>query len=79
MVTNGRFFGGEIAHINGHFDLSSLPALADGLFWNTSKLNAGGNWRLSVIPEPGTNVMIMIGLLAALAPAWLKNRSKNRS
>jgi hypothetical protein len=54
------------------FESFILPALADGLDWDTSELYTDGT--LAVIPEPATLVLIAAGL-----PALLKRRRLGRA
>jgi hypothetical protein len=57
----------------GSFNSYSLPSLPDGLSWDIGQLSHNGT--LSVVPEPGTLIMLAVGLASLLAYAWRKQAS----
>lgn len=75
-------FTGNLTGIDSNFELatSSLPTLADGLFWDLSRLNAEGNWVLGVggaIPEPTTSAMLLGGGVLATV-LFVRRRAKRK-
>ena len=49
---------------SGTFDSLSLPQLADGMQWDTSSLDTNGS--ITVVPEPSTLVLLLLGGLPML-------------
>jgi len=67
-------FTGQTGNITGLFDLSMLPTLAEGLEWDTSTFNTAGEWRIAVIPEPGTTGLAALSLSCILLFGAAKRR-----
>jgi autotransporter-associated beta strand protein len=55
------------AQLSGTFSRVTLPALSNGLSWNTSNLDTTGT--ISVVPEPSTLALICAGALGLLGYA----------
>lgn len=72
-------FTGSTGNVSGLFDLSLLPELSGGLEWDTSSFNSAGEWRIAVIPEPGTVGMTLFGLSCFLLFGAMKRRSLTTS
>lgn len=62
------FTGSTSTGILGSFPEASaqLPPLAGGLGWDYSHFNETGEWKISVVPEPGSFVLMAIGFGALL-------------
>jgi len=56
----------DFGELTGAFDNIILPDLAVGLDWETSSLYANGS--LSVVPEPSTAVLMLMGILFVVTP-----------
>ena len=56
-----QLFDGQLS---GTFSQVTLPALSNGLSWNTSNLDTNGT--ISVTPEPGSLVLLAAGGVGAL-------------
>ena len=64
----------QFGESTGQFNSISLPALPDGLAWDTSQIYATGT--LSVIPEPTTVALLVGGFFGLLGSM---HRQRNRS
>ncbi len=60
--------------LSGEFSQLSLPALSDGLSWNTSNLDTTG--QISVVPEPSTLALLAAGAVGVLK---LSRRQRRKS
>jgi autotransporter-associated beta strand protein len=58
----------------GRFDYLALPALGNGLSWNTSQLYTTG--AISVVPEPSTLALLGAGAVWAAVCAWRARRRR---
>jgi hypothetical protein len=58
--------------MSGAFSQVSLPALSNGLSWNTSNLDTNGT--ISVVPEPSTLVLLAAGAIGLLGCAWRRQK-----
>ena len=67
-----QLFDGELA---GTFSQLTLPALSNGLQWNTSNLDTTGT--INVTPEPSGLVLLGAGAIG-LAGYGIRRRRKNR-
>ena len=61
----------------GSFSTINLPALSDGLSWNTSNLATNGT--ISVTPEPPTLALLATGAIGLLSYAWRRKRLAGRA
>ncbi len=68
MPSAGQSFDILSGPTTGVFSQISLPALNNGLHWNTSNLYASGT--ISVVPEPSTLALLGAGVLGLLGWAW---------
>jgi hypothetical protein len=57
----------------GSFSQISLPALNNGLSWNTTSLYSNG--EISVVPEPSTFALLAAGALGLLGYGWRRRRA----
>lgn len=64
----------QAGSFTGSFDSSELPALPDGMSWDTSNLNIG---QVSITPEPSS--LALIGLLGAGIFTLQRRRKLGRS
>ncbi len=64
-----QLFDGEIS---GGFNYVSLPALGNGLTWNTSNLDTNGT--ITVTPEPSSLALLAAGAIALASYGWRKRR-----
>ena len=48
----------------GSFQALNLPALADGLRWDTSALYTAGDLQVAAVPEPSVALLLAVGLVA---------------
>ncbi len=64
---SGESFDLFSGNVSGTFDSVSLPSLAQGLSWDTSRLYTAGS--VSVVPEPSTLALLLAG--AASVAAWI--------
>ena len=55
---------------DGEFDELVLPGLRDGYRWEVSALYTQGS--LSVVPDPGTFVLLLVGVVLALSASRLQ-------
>jgi PEP-CTERM motif len=55
-------WNGSFSTLAGNFGTIALPALADGLAWDTSRLYTTGEIGISAVPEPGTWLLMVLGL-----------------
>jgi fibronectin-binding autotransporter adhesin len=60
----GETFQLFTGNLSGAFSELSLPALSNGLSWNTSNLDASGS--VSVVPEPSTFSLLIVGTVGLL-------------
>ncbi|MGA2033237.1 MAG: kelch repeat-containing protein, partial [Thermoguttaceae bacterium] len=58
--------------MSGTFSRVSLPALSNGLSWDTSNLYATGT--ISVTPEPSALALLGIGVIGLLGCGWLQRK-----
>ena len=58
--------------LSGAFGQVTLPALSNGLSWNTSNLDTTGT--ISVTPEPSTMVLLAAGTIGLLGYTWRRKR-----
>ena len=65
-ILNGR--------TTGSFSQISLPALSNGLNWNTSNLDTNGT--ISVTPEPSTLALLGAGVIGLAGYAWRRRAAK---
>ena len=65
-----QLFEGDLS---GSFSQLTLPALSNGLSWNTSNLDTNGT--ISVVPEPSTLALLGVGAFGLLAGAWRRRRA----
>ncbi len=72
MPSAGQSFDIFSGKTTGTFSQISLPALANGLQWNTSNLYATGT--ISVVPEPSALGLLGAGGIGLLGWAWRRRR-----
>lgn len=62
-------FSGLTANISGGFDPGNavLPTLPSGWNWDLGDFNETGGWQVSVVPEPGSVLLLVGGLVMLLA------------
>jgi hypothetical protein len=60
--------------LDGWFDSVNLPALGDGLLWQT--VLTDGDFQLTVVPEPASLGLCVLGL--AIGAVWFSKRSARR-
>ena len=70
----GKSFDLFIGPTTGSFSQIDLPALGNGLQWNTSNLDTNGT--ISVTPEPSTLALFGAAAVALAGWAWRKRRRK---
>ncbi len=58
--------------MSGEFGQVNLPALGNGLSWDTSSLNTSG--QIIVVPEPSTLALLGVGAVGLLTLAWRQRR-----
>jgi hypothetical protein len=58
--------------LSGTFSQVSLPALSNGLSWDTSNLYSNGT--ISVVPEPSTLALFAASALGLAGYAWRKRK-----
>ena len=64
-----QLFNGELS---GALNQVTLPALSNGLSWNTSNLDTNGT--ISIVPEPSTLVLLAAGAVGLVAYGWQRRR-----
>jgi PEP-CTERM motif len=57
----------DFASLSGAFGAVNLPGLMPGLLWDSSNLYSTGVLSVKVVPEPGTYVLMAVGLLLLVA------------
>ncbi len=65
-----ELFDGDIS---GTFSQLSLPALDNGLSWDTSDLYTSGT--ISVVPEPSTLALLAVGVSGLIGYGWRRRRA----
>jgi hypothetical protein len=57
-------WNGSFSALSGRFSQLTLPTLADGLLWDTSRLYIDGEIAVAAVPEAQTWATMALGLLA---------------
>ena len=69
-----QLFDGQLS---GAFSQVTLPALSNGLSWNTSNLDTNGT--ISVMPEPGTLGLLAAAVIGLTGWAWGWRKAARRT
>jgi autotransporter-associated beta strand protein len=63
---------------SGTFATLDLPALANGLAWNTSSLYTNGTLSVTAVPEPGTLALVAFSALLLTFSRFVPRRERIR-